>query len=96
MSKWICAITAVLQRPEEKIMYFFTWPPSTVNLPNRVAGNGYWKDAEKVMTFKLEKGKSNWVQEDANLLSVSWKLFKTRCKNSSYFKEIIIVQNNMQ
>lgn len=57
MTSRVCAITAVLQRPEEKIMYFFTRPPSTVNLPNRVAGNGYWKDAEKVMTFKLEKRK---------------------------------------
>lgn len=57
MTNRVCAITVVLQRPEEKIMYFFTRPPSTVNLPNRVAGNGYWKDAEKVMTFKLEKRK---------------------------------------
>lgn len=46
MTNCVCAITAIFQKQEEKIMYFFTWPSYIGNCRSRVAGNGYWKDTE--------------------------------------------------
>ncbi|KAH9648240.1 NAC transcription factor 32 [Citrus sinensis] len=39
-------LSAIFQKQEEKIMYFFTWPSYIGNCRSRVAGNGYWKDTE--------------------------------------------------
>lgn len=44
MTNRVCAITAIFQKQEEKIMYFFTWPSDIGDCRSRGAGNGYWKD----------------------------------------------------